>query len=714
MAEKVSVLSPEVLRQARQHTPINKREKGTSCHRCRRAKIKCQGGEPCPRCKRKNLRCIYDHTLTNQFKPPFVKELLTRYDHMVAAILQRGTILSPFLVSEAFGILRKQTNTVIQRALAPSLAGNHVHAGLSHIDPSDIFPPLHVQQELISLFFRDRWILTPSVHKRIFLRRFNKGDHLVHEDFRALVLAVLAIGSKSLEDPELYWATMGPRHSGDIFMKHANSLIDTKCRQPTITTVQALLCMATYEDGAPRRFRSFMYASMACENVWQLKLNKAETFQAIKDDDYRLEAQMTFWDCFMKDTESANNLRKSYLISDDDHNVPLPEFTIDMSENPEEARAIAGFVAQIQFTRLAKATWKRPANTREMKLSIQGVNDLEANFSAWLASLPSSIQYRPPALLSCLDADLVEKAMSQDLAIDEVKVDPVVAWIHMSVYFLKLLLYESFSDLLKVVFVASPEHDFFESQLVAAAQNITHIAHQAAHHAPFWTSFTYVVVLRAAQVQLKQVAYAQSADAARIAMAWLSTTLVTLSTAVTLPQFTNKEQALELCSILLCAFVETTRWVSQRTGHTGFNPIRNPLSEPQNLFAQRNANTIFRELSSPMIEIAPIDPKLAGEEPADDKEMDELTRRLLAGMQNLATPVTAQNFYFAPDTSLKDAHSFSTLTRRFLRLHAFNMQLVGVEQDEEVSSPSTRLEKLKGLLSEQDIKGKMDISEICN
>ncbi len=149
---------------------------------------------------------------------------------------------------------KNQSNNTNGEEFIPSISSKKKY---SNIDPLEL-PPKELSEHLIVLYLTHFYPVLPLFYKKRLAGRLSP-----HEPISPLLLnAVYAIASRVTPDERVRSDPASPDTAGDIFFERAKCLLDDYYDTPRISTVQALLLMASHQMGAMKAARAWLYSGM--------------------------------------------------------------------------------------------------------------------------------------------------------------------------------------------------------------------------------------------------------------------------------------------------------------------------------------------------------------------------------------------------------------------------------------------------------------------
>lgn len=128
-----------------------------------------------------------------------------------------------------------------------------------NVDPLEL-PPKDLSEHLIRLYFKHFYPFLPLFYKR---QLFSTIDHPAMEPVAPLLLnAIYAVASRISPDMRVRSDPASPDTAGDVFFERAEKLLDESYDTPSISTVQALVLLASHQHGAMKSARAWLYSGM--------------------------------------------------------------------------------------------------------------------------------------------------------------------------------------------------------------------------------------------------------------------------------------------------------------------------------------------------------------------------------------------------------------------------------------------------------------------
>ncbi|KAL1922343.1 uncharacterized protein VTP21DRAFT_9882 [Calcarisporiella thermophila] len=426
---------------------------GRACQPCRLKKIKCDGLHPCMQCKARGRTCSYgrdSHAVPQPLQYMDAGEKGWRYESLVESLSPRDSssalkrfnhhlALSPYAqqdpscspnpappiavpdndnmyvgggwrypstrppVENKYRLTASHelsTNKMVQSfqsiyekiTLGIARFGTVVEAkaeshppGLTH--PPELPPPL-VQEKLIEIYFGShRYEFLPIIHKHLFLQQL-RGP--ASGPISPLLLNILFAHAVKQADPDVCTTP------SIAFFRRAQGLLGDFLDESRVSTVQALLLMALYEDGhvpaRKRAFQAWTYSGMACRMAYDLNLHcdgeEGEMSRAERE-----QRRRVFWGCFVVDKLIGVATDKPSIIHPASILVPTP--VCDPESDERERQVVQDFYHLLRLVeiRTQVADFVRSTVVSDDPEFENRVSFLEQQLNDWLTRLPEHLRY---------------------------------------------------------------------------------------------------------------------------------------------------------------------------------------------------------------------------------------------------------------------------------------------------------------------------------
>ncbi|KAI8808728.1 fungal-specific transcription factor domain-containing protein [Cladochytrium replicatum] len=351
--------------------PEKKKRVSQACDACRRRKYKCDGVRPiCTTCAKSSLECTWtprpsqeqQAAVAEKPKGPRaqyvdgLRKRLKELEALVAAGASGQPSGQPALPSHdgapnapvflppppPFNTrveerVRASDRSAIDAFLTGSMkfpmeerAGSREVSGSRESSSSattdetseDFDYPPEVYEELIMLFFACHYHLQPL----FFLKRGLFVRTPLEQHPRALLEAVCCCAAKYSVHPIIVNKGDTPKYLlGDLLYNRARKKLMTQVDNPTLVTVQGLLCVASHAMESGRASAAWMYFNMAHLSAYVLKLNVdpdelPEPMTMLEKETRR----RTWWSCYITDCLVSIFVDRARIVKQESFTTKLP------------------------------------------------------------------------------------------------------------------------------------------------------------------------------------------------------------------------------------------------------------------------------------------------------------------------------------------------------------------------------------------------------
>ncbi|KAM3584225.1 hypothetical protein VKS41_003047 [Umbelopsis sp. WA50703] len=248
-------------------------------------------------------------------------------------------------------------------------------------------PTRTIQEHLIEIYFRRHCQILPLFSRQIFFRHLSEKGYLLSP----LVLNAMYAHACTYEHDL--------QEHADIFFDRARSLVEDFLDVPRISTIFALLLIATYEvqlgedKNIKRSCRPSIYAGMATSMCLQMRLQSQVYQTHLTEFDKELRKR-AFWSCYNLDKEISLASQRPAILSRKGVSITLPT----ISPTDEDPVAIDAFIWSTRlmiicekFLDLQSSGIGEPS----YMLYEDNTTGLLEDLSNWLTSLPKSLIWTP-------------------------------------------------------------------------------------------------------------------------------------------------------------------------------------------------------------------------------------------------------------------------------------------------------------------------------
>ncbi|KAI7898774.1 fungal-specific transcription factor domain-containing protein [Cokeromyces recurvatus] len=195
----------------------------------------------------------------------------------------------------------------------------------TNVDPLEL-PPKDLSEHLLRLYFKHFYPFLPLFYKR---QLFSTVDNPAIDPVAPLLLnAVYAVASRISPDTRVRSDPDSPDTAGDIFFERAEKLLDESYDTPSISTVQALLLLASHQHGVMKSARAWLYSGMAFRMAQDLGLHRDCTHWNISPEECERRRRV-FWCCYIVDRLASAMYGRASTFEERDCDVPFPSIDDD-------------------------------------------------------------------------------------------------------------------------------------------------------------------------------------------------------------------------------------------------------------------------------------------------------------------------------------------------------------------------------------------------
>lgn len=276
------------------------------------------------------------------------------------------------------------------------------------VDPFEL-PSQSIASELLSIYFEHLYPVLPLFYKKniVCLSQPEKPVSPL------LLNAIYAIASRMSSNVEVRSDPSAPDTAGDIFFERAQCLLEDYYDAPRISTVQALLLLASHQMGAMKPAKAWIYGGMAFRMAQDLGLNRNCDHWDVTPDE-RERRKRVFWCCYIMDRFMCASYGRSATFDERDCDVPLPSVDDDEPlpcKDPSRppVRLLEVFTQSVKMADIlghvlknmyyAKSKFHRIAEEEEedRQRNLDSIlNTLHRQLAHWYDHLPPSLQYQLP------------------------------------------------------------------------------------------------------------------------------------------------------------------------------------------------------------------------------------------------------------------------------------------------------------------------------
>ncbi|KAJ7147901.1 fungal-specific transcription factor domain-containing protein [Mycena crocata] len=278
--------------------------------------------------------------------------------------------------------------------------------------PQYVFPPSDLMAALLELYFSNLHLTLPLLHRPSFERSVRDNLHLRDHQFGALVLVVLALGSRFSDDPRVLVPGTNTKHSsGWVFFEQLETIKKSLHDVPSIYEVQ-LYCLMT----------SYVHGTSSPQASWALGIRflqeRGEHWQKREGRKLTIEHELwnrAFWCLFSLDTGICACVGRPSAIHTDDYDVDLLlEVDDEYFEHPDPEQAfkqpagkpsrLSYFAQHIRLCEILSSALRLlyASNRLRMRMGWVGrdwqqraIAELDSAMNEFIGSLPDHLRWDP-------------------------------------------------------------------------------------------------------------------------------------------------------------------------------------------------------------------------------------------------------------------------------------------------------------------------------
>ncbi|ORX59608.1 hypothetical protein DM01DRAFT_1381166 [Hesseltinella vesiculosa] len=347
---------------------------GRACHPCRMKKIKCDGKQPCMQCKARRRKCSYLKNTDSTYIKLEAEEVIHQHDTTPSTPALPFTSAAPPLKStltRSDKMMEQLTHGLLQLTLHhdSSLKDITTHwrdygdfvrwisepdLPTQYTTPAALdMPPQSLQEELLQVFFTQCHHVPPILSKRMFYDQLLSRGPLISPLLLQCMYAhaacqVVKPSGHSSDRGKLASVTANDCH---LYYKRARQLVDDFLDVPRISTVIALLYLASYTPhDSTTNSRAWMYGGMAVRMCLELGLHTSHYSSQMSQFDIELRKRV-LWSCYVVDKLQSASLERPWMLRSQDIALTLPSALPE--DDPQERHVLDAFA---QLCRLMKLT----------------------------------------------------------------------------------------------------------------------------------------------------------------------------------------------------------------------------------------------------------------------------------------------------------------------------------------------------------------------
>ncbi|CAG8509341.1 157_t:CDS:2 [Ambispora leptoticha] len=199
-----------------------------------------------------------------------------------------------------------------------------------------------------------------------------------------LLYAIFAISSRFIDQPAVR----------DGFFERAKELLKDEFDDAQLSTLQALLIMAAYQQGA-KNSRTWIYTGLAIRIAQDMGLHRDSAKWSLDEKQTEVRKRV-WWSCYMSDRFISAGLGRPMIINESDCDVPFPTPGALPKDEPESVDA---WVRTIKLTQILGRVLSHIYGIKSKHTTHAAMDSvlatLDAELNKWRDDLPSDLQYDP-------------------------------------------------------------------------------------------------------------------------------------------------------------------------------------------------------------------------------------------------------------------------------------------------------------------------------
>ncbi|OBZ86157.1 Cutinase transcription factor 1 alpha [Choanephora cucurbitarum] len=181
-------------------------------------------------------------------------------------------------------------------------------------------PPKDLSEHLVQLYFKHFYPFLPLFYKRQLCPKDAVTPLLMN--------AIYAVASRISPDARVRSDPEASETAGDIFFERAEKLLDESYDTPSISTIQALLLLASHQHGAMKSAKAWLYSGMAFRMAQDLGLHRNCDHWNIPLEECERRKRV-FWCCYIVDRLASAMYGRASTFEERDCDVPFPSIDDD-------------------------------------------------------------------------------------------------------------------------------------------------------------------------------------------------------------------------------------------------------------------------------------------------------------------------------------------------------------------------------------------------
>ncbi|KAI9363282.1 fungal-specific transcription factor domain-containing protein [Pilaira anomala] len=266
---------------------------------------------------------------------------------------------------------------------------------LNKSDPTQL-PPKDLSQHLVGLYFDHFYPFLPLFYKRDLTASTTNTENKTISPL--LLNSIYAVASRISPDIRVRSDPASPDTAGDVYFERAEKLLDESYDLPSISTVQALLLLASHQHGRMKSARAWLYSGMAFRMAQDLGLHRNCDHWNIPPDECERRKRV-FWCCFVVDRLASAMYGRASTFEERDCDVPFPSMDDPEAIQGSNVRLLDTFINLIKICEVLGHVLKDIYYVRSLQNTASKQADTvlttwNKRLHQWYDQLPDSLQIK--------------------------------------------------------------------------------------------------------------------------------------------------------------------------------------------------------------------------------------------------------------------------------------------------------------------------------
>ncbi|CAK5269789.1 unnamed protein product [Mycena citricolor] len=271
--------------------------------------------------------------------------------------------------------------------------------------PQYIFPEKDLLYSLIQRYFEAVHPTFPLIHRPSFELCVAEGMHFANPQFGSLLLALLGVASRHLDDPRVLLPEGSGHSAGWKFVSQVR--IGQRMWDPSIFDAQFFALMCVYALGTSTPQTCWLYLGMSIRYLQHLGEHRRKRSE--KPTEETEICNRTFWAVLCLDRTIGAFIGRPLGLHPEEYDADLPlevddeYWQHDFVQPPNAPASITFFIHYIQLCEILGDALRRLYASRKCKLMMgwksakwdeEVAVSLDSRMNQWLDGLPSHLRWR--------------------------------------------------------------------------------------------------------------------------------------------------------------------------------------------------------------------------------------------------------------------------------------------------------------------------------